>query len=141
MIFETKIKELSDRYFADARAPDIAGFVDQLFHVAAETGAVACAFDGDQRLRFFVRPTPMRAIGQVASLQSQKACVVEHEAARSVLRMICARLGVICGESTDADISPYGDKAVMEYDVKDHKHWSISFTNTSERQEFVIEAV
>ena len=41
MSFETKIKELSDRHFADFRAPDITGFVDQLFHVAAETGTVA----------------------------------------------------------------------------------------------------
>src|SRR5579883_3328735 len=60
---------------------------------------------------------------------------------RSILRMICARLGVICKEHTTTDISPYGAKAVLNYDVQDQKRWSISFTNTPERQEFLIEAV
>jgi len=55
--------------------------------------------------------------------------------------MICARLGVICKERTAMDISPYGDKAVMDYAVEDQKRWSISFTNTPARQEFLIEAV
>lgn len=142
MIFENKIQELSDRYLADARAPDITGFVDQLFHVAAETGTVACVFNGDKRLRFFVRPAQVRVMGLAPTpVQAQPTCIVEHEAARSVLRMICARLGVICKEHTATDISPYGDKAVMEYDVQDHRRWSVSFTNTPDRQEFLIEAV
>ena len=141
MTFETKIKELSDLYLANARAPDITGFVDQLFHVAADTGAVACVYDGEKRLRFCVRPTRIRMMALPTPAQLQVACIVEHEAARSVLRMICARLGVICKERTATDISPYGDKAVMEYDVADHPRWKISFTNTPERQEFLIEAL
>jgi hypothetical protein len=142
MIFETKIKELSDHYLADARVPDITGFVDQLFQVAAETGTVACVFDGDKKLRFFARPPRIRMMGLApAAVPLPAACIVEHEAARSVLRMICARLGVLCKERTATDISPYGDKAVMEYDVQDHRRWSVSFTNTPDRQEFLIEAV
>jgi hypothetical protein len=142
MSFEAAIKELSDRYLADARAPDITGFVDQLFHVAAETGTVACEFNGDKRLRFFVRPTQNRVTGLAPRpAQAQPTCIVEHDAARTVLRMICARLGVLCKERTATDVSPYGDKAVMDYDVEDQKRWSISFTNTSDRQEFFIEAL
>jgi hypothetical protein len=167
MSFETRIKELSDRFFADTRAPDITGFVDQLFHVAAETGTVACVFQGDKKLRFFVRPRQIRTRGaapgaaqapstfilewmqqkqQMAQggpgpAQAPPTFILEHEAARSVLRMICARLAVICNERTATDISPYGDKADLDYDVQDHKHWSISFTNTPDRQEFLIEAV
>ena len=142
MIFEAKIKELSDRCLANARAPDITGFVDQLFHVAAETGAVACVFHGDKRLRFFVRSTQTPVIGLTPGpAQSQPTCIVEHAAARSLLRMICARLGVLCKERTATDISLYGAKAVMDYDVRDQKRWSISFTNTPDRQEFLIEAV
>lgn len=142
MSFEIKIKELSDCYLADVRAPDITGFVDQLFSVAAETGTVACVFDGGKRLQFFVRPTETRAMGVAPRPdQAPTTCIVEHEAARRVLRMICARLGVICKERTTTDISPYGDKAVLDFDVQDQKRWSISFTNTPERQEFLIEAV
>jgi hypothetical protein len=142
MSFETRIKELSDRYLADVRAPDIAGFVDQLFYVAAETGTVACVFNGDKKLKFFVRPTQTRVMGLATRpAQAPPTCVVEHEAARSVLRMMCARLGVICKERTATDISPYGDKAELEYEIQDQKHWSISFTNTPDRQEFLIEAL
>jgi len=142
MSFETKIKELSDRYLADARAPDITAFVDQLFSVAAETGTVACVFNGDNRLQFFVLPMePRRKEVTPRPTQAPATCIVEHEAARSILRMICARLGVLCKERTTTDISPYGDKAVLDYDVQEQKRFSISFTNTPERQEFLIEAV
>jgi len=142
MIFATKIRELSDNYLANARAPDIPGFVDQLFQVAAETGTVAGVFEGDQRLRFFVRPTPARVRGRAPTpVPAQPTCIVEHPAARSVLRMICARLGVLCKERTATDLSPYGDKVVMEYDIQDPGRWSISYTNTPERQEFFIEAL
>ncbi len=142
MIFETKIKELSDLYLADARAPDITGFVDQLFRVAAASGTVACVFDGDKKLRFFARPSriPVKALAP-SPAQLQATCIVEHVVARTILRMICARLGVICKERTATEISPYGDKAVMEYDVQDHRRWSVTFTNTPERQEFLIEAL
>ena len=136
MNFESKINELSDHYLANARAPDITGFVDQLFHVAAKTGAVACVFNGDNRLRFSAYSTQSRMMDPAPGTM----CIVEHEAARSVLRMICARLGVICKDCTAAGISPYGDKAVLDYDVNDQKRWSVSFTNTPERQEFLIEA-
>lgn len=142
MLFETKIRELSALYLADARAPDITGFVDQLFQVAAETGTVACDFNGDKKLRFFVRPTETHLKGLAPRpAQTPPTCFVEHEAARSVLRMICARLGVICKERTALDISLYGDKAVLDYEVPDQKRWSVSFTNTPDRQEFLIEAM
>jgi hypothetical protein len=140
--FETKIKELSDRYLGDARAPDITGVVDQLFHVAAETGALACVFDGDKRLRFLARPKQACVRGLAPGpAEALPSSIVEHEAARSVLRMICARLGVICKEHGTTGIAPYGDKAVLDYDVQDQKRWSISFTNTPDRQQFLIEAV
>ncbi len=142
MNFETKIKDLSDAYLADVRAPEITGFVDQLFHVAAESGSLACILDGENRLRFFVRPAPGSMMGlapRPASLQA--ACVVEHAAARTLLRMMCARLGVICKERAPTDISLYGDKAVIEYSIPYRRHWSVSFTNTPNRQEFLLEAL
>ncbi len=143
MNFETEIKELSDRCLADVRAPDITGFVDQLFHVAADTGTVACVFNtGDKRLRFFVRPMQISVMGLATrQVQAPPTCIVEHEAARTVLRMICARLGVICKERTAKDISPYGGQAIVDYAIQDQKRWSVSFTNTPDRQEFLIEAL
>jgi hypothetical protein len=142
MTFETAIKALSDRYLADPRAPDVTGFVEQLFRVAAETGAVAGVFDGGKRLRFFVRPTQARVRGPAPEpAEAQPTCVVEREAARTVLRMICARLGVIRKGRAAADVSPYGAEAVMDYDVQARKRWGISFTNTPDRQEFLIEAL
>lgn len=142
MTFETTIQELSATHLADARAPDIPGFVDQLFHVAADTGSLACVFDGQTRLRFFVRPRPAHMVGLAPSpVALQAACVVEHEAAQSILRMICARLGVICKERSQTDISFYGDRVAIEYPIPYRRQWSVSFTNTPERQEFLLEAL
>jgi hypothetical protein len=142
MIFETKIRELSDQYLADAHVPDITGFVDQLFHLAAETGAVACELDGENRMRFSLRraPTPSSAMLPV-STPSKPICNVEHVAARAVLRMMCARLAVVLNERSAREISAYGDQAEVDYDIRGHRHWSISFSNTPERQRFQIEAM
>ena len=143
MTIETKIKEACALYLLDAREPDIVRFVDQLFHLAAENGNLAGVLDGDKSFRLVVRPPrPGRRMGLApAPAKSQAACIVEHEAARSVLRMICARLGVLCKERTATEISLYGDKAVMDYDVPEHRRWSVSFTNTPQHQEFLLEAL
>jgi hypothetical protein len=142
VIFQTRIKELSDLYLLDARAPDITGFVEQLFSVAAETGSLACVLDGDRSLRFFVHsPQGHTTAPAPASSSMQAACFVEHGTARTILRMICARLGVLCKERAATDVSPYGDKAVLDYGVGDHRRWIVSFCNTPPRQEFSIEAV
>lgn len=141
MNFETRIKKLSDRYLANVRAPDIAGFVDQFFVVAGETGTVGCVVSESKSLQFSVTEAQVRVMGLAhASSQALPTCLVEHEAAQRVLRMICARLGAICKERTASDISPYGDKAELDYEIQDHNHWIISFTNTPDRQEFLIEA-
>lgn len=141
MIFETRLTELSRRYFADVRTPDVAAFVEGLFHVAAETGALACTALDAKRLRFFVPQTESRSMGLAPrATQALPACLVEHETAIPILRMICARLGAICQERTTEDISPYGAKTLLKYDVQDYTLWSVSFTNTPARQEFLIEA-
>lgn len=131
MNFASTITEVYARHLADRRDPDIAGFVDQLIRVAAETGAVGGAYDGDKRLRFFVAPR---------STPAQPTCLVEHPAARPILRMICARLAVLCKERTLTDVSPYGDQAVFNFGTLDPQRWSVSFVNTPDRQEFLIEA-
>jgi hypothetical protein len=143
MTVEKKIKELSNLYLADIRAPDIVRFVDQLFHVAAETGNLAGVFDGDKKLRFFVRPPRTRGQGSAptAAQLPAAACIVEHETARIVLRMICARLGVICKERTATDLSPYSNEAEIGYAIQAQERWKVSVTNTPERQEFCIEAL
>jgi hypothetical protein len=142
MTFENKIRYLNERYLANVRVPDITGFVDQLFNVEAETGMVACTFHGDKTLRFFSRSKQSPSKG-LLPLPTQRVptCLVEHDAARSVLRMICARLGVICKDRTTSETSPYGHQMLLDYDAQNRKRWSISFINTPDRQEFLIEAV
>src|SRR5262249_13661219 len=75
------------------------------------------------------------------ALQTRIASVVEHSVARTILRMICARLGSLCRERTGAELSLYGDRAVIELEAAPGKHFQVSFSNTPDRQEFEIEAV
>ena len=137
-----EIQELSGRHLADTRAPDIVGFVDGLFRVAAATGNLSCALAGSKSLRFFVRVPQASRLGLApVTAQTQTACTVEHEAARIVLRMICARLSVLCRERSSVDVSPYGDKAEIGHELQEDARWAVSYTNTPDRQEFTIEAM
>lgn len=142
MNFATRIKGLAEVYLADVRTPNIAAFVEQLFSVAAETGGLACALSGEKAIQFSLQQGPNPAKGQAPSqVRLQTDCHVEHAAARAVLRMLCARLGMICKEQTGRDVSLYGDQMVIDYEVQGHNLWSVSFTNTTDRQDFVIQAL
>jgi hypothetical protein len=141
MSFEAQIRELADGYLADPRAPDITGFVDRLFHLAADRGAIGGAILGEKQMEFFVPSWIGTGPPVSTATRSRTACVIEHDVARPTLRMICARLASICKKQAATAISPYGDKALIDYHVDDHARWSISFTNTTDRQEFLIEAL
>lgn len=137
--FEKEITKLVAGYLADPRRPNVTGFVDELFRVASEHGALGCAFAGHRRLRFFVQHLPAPAMSR-AQEPCAAECIVELAAARSILRMMCARLAVLCKERLTADISLYGDSAVLEYPDTDRRRWSVGFINTPDRQEFVLES-
>lgn len=105
MNFAAKIEGLAEACLADVRTPDITALVEQLFSVAAETGGLACALSGEQALRFSQQQGTNPAKGQAPSqMRLQTDCIVEHATARTIWRMLCARLGMICKEQTGRDI-------------------------------------
>jgi hypothetical protein len=140
MRLNTTIEELIESHLADPRKVDVVGFVDQLLTVASENGAVGGTWVGDQRVQFRVRD-PSRAVTGACDnpCESDVVSTFESPFARSVLRMVSARLGVLCRESTGREISLYGDQAVIEPGDLPGRRWKVSFTNTPERHEFLIE--
>lgn len=83
------------------RRPKCVSFVDALLQLAQEVGEIQCTRATEDRLRFLIPAQP-------------PAFEVEVDAAVSKLRMMCARLGVLCNESGDQDVSLYGGEGVIE---------------------------
>ena len=104
---------------------DIPGFVDALFPIASRLGTLQCSCLHEKCLRFCDQDTVL--------------CDVMTARARDKLRMICARLGVVCRERTGADLSLYGDHAEF-VDPLSLIKWKVEFENTMHRQEFRLSA-
>jgi hypothetical protein len=141
MRLKTTIAELVDAHLADQRKLDIVGFVDQLLTVASENGAVRGTCCGDQAVQFTVRdPSRAVAIGVCDNHgELEVVYTLRSPFARGTLRMMCARLGVLCQESTGREINLYGDQGVIEQGDVPRRRWKVSFTNTPAQQEFLIE--
>ncbi len=140
MTSETTIKDLTARYLGNLRSPDIMSFVEQLFQIAAENGSIAGGVHSEKELQFSF-PTPSSQVQATQTTEALETCLVEHELARTILRMICARLGVLCKEYSGSEFLPYGNQAILDYPIYNHTRWNLSFTNTPETQEFLIEAL
>jgi hypothetical protein len=139
---ELEIKVLCHRHLTQTLVPGIVGLVEGLFRVATATGNLSCTLDENKSLHFFVRESkPAPLSWALNATQSQSLCTVEHEAARIILRMICARLGVLCKDLGSAEVSPYGGQSEIAYELHGRTRWSIAFTNVPDRQEFAIEAL
>jgi hypothetical protein len=123
---QSRIQELVERTAA-GRRPDLIGLVDQLFLVASEVGAVTCTRASDDGLCFRLRGLP--------------PVEVKLDQAKSKLRMMCARLGVISKEQSGKDLSLYGDEAQFCYGPAPSPAncWRVQFKNTPSEQEFTIE--
>jgi hypothetical protein len=140
MTFDAEIKSLCERFLGNVRQPDVTGLVDSLFHAASQRGGIAGTLEGDSALRFSVCRAPALVsvlLRQPAPARSE--CTVEHPAARAILRMICARLAVVCKERSLADVSPYELAAEFDYPIADPGRWSISVVNTPACHRFQIE--
>jgi hypothetical protein len=133
------------------RKIDGLGFVDELLELADQVGEIQCIFAGEQGLRFLIpsQPPPFE---------------IELDAARAKLRMLCARLGVLCRESGDQDVSLYGGEGIIQKEMPEKlpdngrrsesglrsatgislaappisKVWRVRFKNTPSEQEFTI---
>jgi hypothetical protein len=133
MTIESRLQGMWTAYLADERSPNILGFMEQLFSLAAESGTVVCDYHGEGVLRFSIGHK-----GMPGGTANPSACFLNHQAAKSIVRMLCARLGAICQQQTGKPISFYGDSADIDYDVSGHRRWTISFINTPEQQKFAI---
>jgi hypothetical protein len=126
---ECKIRELVQATLVDNHHVDGVGFIDQLFPIVSGVGAVCCTLAGEGRIRF--------------RLAQEPAWEVELGRAKTKLRMLCARLGVICQEQNGRFVSLYGDEADVELPtaLPAGRRWHVRFKNTPSEQEFTIAAV
>ncbi len=109
-------------------------FVDRFLAFAAAAGEVHCAPAGDERLRFTVADGP--------------PFNVELDRARSKLRMICARLAVLCAGETLPDF--YGGEGRIAVDTNsescngaksaDRTLLNVRFSNRPGDVEFTLRA-
>jgi hypothetical protein len=101
-------------------------FLDDVFETAARCRNVACCLGKQESLR----------------LESDGAVLQEEMflRAKTMLRMLCARLAVRCGEWAGRDVSPYGDVVEFEH-ASSKRRCRVSFQNTSASQRFEVETI
>src|SRR5438067_12282221 len=98
---DNTIRDLIKTHLSDNHKVDVVKFIDQLFLLNA--GEIKCTLAGDRNLRF--------------QIGNQAAWDVELGRARSKLRMMCARLGVLCNESGNQDVSLYGGEGFIHVEL------------------------
>jgi len=148
---ESMIRELVNAYLFDNHKVDGVQFIDQLLLLACEVGEIQCNLAGERKLRF--------------QIPDQQMWEVELDRAKAKLRMLCARLGVLCNEAGDQDISLYGGEGIIKKivplelsnnlrrssgsDLRSptatsvvpppiSKEWKVRFKNTPSEQEFTV---
>lgn len=119
------------------RKIDAVGFLEELLAIATQVGELRCDFVGEYGLRF--------------QLGSADPFEVELDGNRSKLRMLCARLAVLCQESGH-DFMLYGGEGTIDRTVKAHPTdregdpiyyfltWQARWKNTPGEHWFVISA-
>jgi len=129
---EHRIRELVNANLQEDRNVDGVRFIDGLFELASDLGEIRCTLAGERGLRFETLDRP--------------AFEVEVNRAKAKLRMLCARLSVLCQES-GSQCSPFGGEGCVSQKsgspesgavaVSQHV-WNVRFKNTPSDQEFVI---
>ena len=103
------------------RMIDPAGFIGELLTLLQEPGDIRCTLAGETTLRF-----------QVGGHRVE----IELDAARAKLRMLCARLSVLCKPENGRAVSPYGGTGSIPRDAA--PPCSVSFKNTPEEHQFTL---
>lgn len=133
---ESRIRELIEANLVDNHHPEIVDLVDQLLLIAPKAGTIKAWFCKESALCFQVGSRPVWK--------------VELGRAKSKLRALYARLGVVCMERTGQDVNLYGDEVSLEVSISRQsqnqtvcliKELNIRFKNTMHEQGFVIETV
>jgi hypothetical protein len=135
MIADRQIQELVNSRLRDNHDVDGVGFMDELLQLAWELAEIRCQLADEDHLRF--------------EFQDRTAWECQLGRAKSKLRLLCARLAVLCNESGGQDISIYGGEGVIrekrQPELATNRRltaevtaWTVRFKNTMAQQEFVI---
>ncbi len=126
------LADLVRTHLVDNHKPRCVEFIDQLLRVALTTGQVRCSLANERQLRF--------------QMPDQPPWDVEMGRARTKLRMLCARLSVLCNESSGSEVSLYGGEGTILGTAMNTSwassgqppQWSVRFKNTPSEHEFTI---
>jgi hypothetical protein len=122
---QTNLASLATQCLGNDRNIQVVEFVKHLLTLACERGEVQGSFVDHKHLLF--------------ESPGQEGLLVELTMARGKLRSICARLGVLCNESSGKEVSLYGGEATFAYDAGPGPvSVSVSFKNTPDEQRFQI---
>ncbi len=139
----SRIRDLIQEKLA-GRKLDVEGFTDQLLVLAEQVGEIRCALATDRILRL--------------EIDGRDSCDVDMDRAKAKLRMLCARLGVLCNQSGQPEVSLYGGEGIIEKrkaSLTQHEDtnpsepsaalpqeeahwWTVRFKNTPSEQGFTI---
>jgi hypothetical protein len=100
MKLENLLEPLVAAHLADNHHADVVRFTDELLLVAVKVGEVKCALASADKMRF--------------ESPGQDAWDVELGRAKSKLRMLCARLAVLCNENGAREVSIYGGEGTIK---------------------------
>ncbi len=106
-VFEIMIRPLVERYLSDNHNVDGVGFFDQFFDRIGKLDQYFLSLDR-------VRCTPAGNDALRFELAGQAALEVKLDRAKSKLRLLCARLAVLCSEPADREVSIYGGEGIIE---------------------------
>jgi hypothetical protein len=119
------------------RRIDAVRFVEELLAIVTQVGELWCGPAGDQGLRFEIRGHDPFEVGLDAN--------------RSKLRMLCARLAVLCQDENGSDSMLYGGEGTIRrtfkagaFDeepsnpIRYHLAWKARWSNTPDKHEFAI---
>lgn len=107
------------------RKIDPVGFVDDLLILA--DGEIHCSAASDHVMRF--------------EMQDGEICDLKVDACRGKVRMLCARIGVLCNEASGAAVSAYGGEGTIVLAPSNGaaaRRWEVRFKNTPDEHEFTI---
>jgi hypothetical protein len=148
---DNTIRELVETHLSDNHKVEGVQFIDQLLALTSEVAEIKCTLADGRMLRF--------------QTQDRLICEVPLDRAKTKLRMLCARLGVLCNETGNQDVSLYGGEGMIKKEVLTElsktvarasgpspnlatgislapppaaKEWRVRFKNTPSEQEFTI---
>jgi hypothetical protein len=108
------------------RQIDVVGFVDALLAAVPGVDFIRCTLSDERTLRFEF---------------DSDVCEIDVDAAKGKLRMLAARLGVLCNETPDANVSLYGGRGTIRFSNGTTTAIAVEFQNTPDHREFALRSL